>query len=164
MNAPISEIGLQVRQRRRALGLSQERLARLSHLSRVTVNQLETRRLEEIGVSKLAALMDLLGLRLQAEQGRAPERALLMATRSASVSYRTPLSPVAFSKALIAGTLPDTIRPQVATLIDEAPLPVLIAAIEEVARESEVSPQRLWRHLVDWARELRSPRPAWASQ
>ena len=163
MNPPLPEIGLLIRQRRLALGLSQGRLARLSNLSRVTINQLETGKLDEIGVSKLAALMNLLGLRLQADEPRPHARGLLMATRSASVSYRAALNPASFSRALVSGILPSEIKPQVATLLDEAPLSVLVAAVEEVAREADASPRRLWKHLVDWARELGSPRSAWAS-
>jgi transcriptional regulator with XRE-family HTH domain len=158
----LKEIGLCVRQRRQDLGLSQERLARLAALSRATVNQLETGTLVDLGVAKLATLLDLLGLRLQTAAHPRRKRGLLMASRSASVSYKTPIRAHQLGKLLLSGVVPAPLLPHWATFLDEAPLPVLVAAVEEAARRGGVAPKRVWRHLARSARELHSPRPAWA--
>lgn len=161
-NMDLHDLGLQVRARREALGLSQQRLARLAGLSRATINQLETGALKDLGVAKLAALVELLGMRLEASAQPPQRRGLLMASRTASVSYRTPLQAGQLAQALATGELPAAWVPHVATLLDEAPLPLLVSAVEEAAERSKVPPRRIWSHLERWAQQMRSPRRAWA--
>ena len=158
----LRELGDLVRARREVLGLSQQRLARLSGLSRATINQLENGTLVDLGVSKLANLLDLLGLQLEATARKAAApHALRMASRAASVSYRTPISTHQLSQALATGELPPDLIAHVSTFLDEAPLPLVISAVEEAARHEGVPPKRIWQYLTRWAHELRSPRPAW---
>jgi transcriptional regulator with XRE-family HTH domain len=157
----LREIGLRLHERRDALGLSQARLAKLAGLSRATVNQLETGTLVDLGVVKLAALMDLVGLRLEASARAPSRRGLLMASRTASVSYKTPLAAGQLAKALATGDLPAALVPQVATLLDEAPLALVVSAVEEAAARAQVLPKHIWPHLARWARELNSPRQVW---
>ena len=57
----LNEIGQRTRDRREELGLSQARLAKLVGLSRVTINQLETGAIGDLGVSKLLNLLNVLG-------------------------------------------------------------------------------------------------------
>jgi len=155
-------IGQLVQRRRQTLGLSQARLAKLSGLSRATINQLETGTLVDLGAAKLIGLLDLLSLQLDA--GERPHRynALQLASQTASVSYKQVLEPQALAAALVDGELPAHLKPQVAALIDEAPLVLIVAAVEEVASNSSCSAKSLWKHLLQWAHELRSPRSAWA--
>ncbi|MBU0587182.1 MAG: helix-turn-helix domain-containing protein [Gammaproteobacteria bacterium] len=157
----LKELGQRIRNRREALGLSQDRLAKLSGLSRATVNQLETGAIGELGVTKLLALFDLLGLTLDAGTRPARKHALLMASRTASVSYKTSLDPGILAKALVDGALPTAITPHVATLLDEAPLSIIVSAIEEAATRHHVPPKQIWRHLIQWAHDLHSPRQVW---
>jgi transcriptional regulator with XRE-family HTH domain len=156
------QIGRKVRERRAALGLSQLRLARLSGLSRSTVNQLENGVLRDLGVAKLISLLDLLGLSMQARESSPRRHGLAMASRTASVSYRAAMQPLQLARALASGNLPAELVPHVATLLDEAPLPVLTAAVEEAALRCRVQPKRIWQHLSRWAGELGSPRAVWA--
>jgi transcriptional regulator with XRE-family HTH domain len=158
----IAEIGQLVHQRRIALGLSQARLASLSGLSRATINQLETGALVDLGVAKLMALLDVVGLAFHADLPKARLRALQSVSQTASVSYKLALEPAALAAALVDGELPPSITPQIATLLDEAPLALIVAAIEEVAVASKQSPKLLWKHLLQWARDLDSPREVWA--
>lgn len=158
----LGEIGQLVRERREALGLSQGRLARLSGLSRATINQLETGSLMDLGVAKLTTLLDLVGIELEAGVRAHRGNGLQMASRTAGVSYRTPLDAGELARALATGQLPAELMAPVSTLIDEAPLSLLVRAVEEAADRQGVPPKRIWRHLVQWAHELGSPRPAWA--
>lgn len=158
----LHEIGSQVRARRSELGLSQGRLARLGGLSRATINQLEMGTLKDLGVAKLAAVLELVGLQLSVNQGAPSQRSLLMASRTASVSYKTPLRAAQLAQALASGELPPPLVPYVATLLDEAPLPLLVSTVAQAAELSELPPKKIWQNLIRWALELRSPRAAWA--
>jgi transcriptional regulator with XRE-family HTH domain len=162
----LREFGAHVRERRESLGLTQGRLAKLAGLSRATINQLETGTLNDLGVTKLAALMDVVGLRLEvasrAGKAAGPRRSLLKLSRTASVSYKTPLEPGQLTRALVTGELPDALLPHMATLLDEAPLPLVASAVEEAAERGHVPPKRIWRHLERWAQQLHSPRQVWA--
>ncbi len=138
------------------------RLARLAGLSRATINQLENGSLVDLGAAKLIGLLNLMGMDLNA-QSRAPRaQALALLSQTASVSYKTALLPDALASALVGGTLPAALLPQVATLLDEAPLQLIVAGLEEVAERTHTPPKTLWKHLTAWAHELQSPRAAWA--
>ena len=158
----LAEIGHLVHQRRTALGLSQARLAALAGLSRVTINQLETGALVDLGASKLIALLDIVGINLDADTRKGQQHALQSVSQTASVSYKTVLDPESLAAALVDGELPARITPHVATLLDEAPLSLIVAAVEEVAARSQLSPKLLWKHLIAWAHALHSPREVWA--
>lgn len=158
----LANIGQLVHARRTALGLSQARLATMSGLSRATINQLETGSLVDLGAAKLIALLDLLGIRLDAGTHKGHPHALQSVSQSASVSYKTVLDPVVLAAALVDGALPKGITPHIATLLDEAPMSLIVAAVEEVASNSSTSPKLLWKHLLHWAKDLHSPRGVWA--
>jgi transcriptional regulator with XRE-family HTH domain len=158
----LADIGHLVQQRRKALGLSQARLASLAGLSRATINQLESGALADLGAAKLIALLDLVGINLDAGARKGQQHALQSVSQTASVSYKTVLDPKTLAAALVDGELPARITPHVATLLDEAPLSLIVAAIEEVAAQSQSSPKLLWKHLIAWAHALHSPREVWA--
>ncbi len=61
------EIGLKVAVRRIALGLTQDRLAKLCGLSRSTIHHLEAGTLNDLGATKLFSLLSLLGLSMAAQ-------------------------------------------------------------------------------------------------
>jgi len=157
----LSEIGAAIRERREALELSQKSLAKLAGLSRATINQLERGALTDLGVAKLARVLALLGLDLDTRRTRHPARGLLMASRTASVSYRRALDAASLAHALASGEIPPGMEPHLATLLDEAPLRIVVMAVEEAARRERVPPKRIWRNLGRWAAELRSPRRVW---
>jgi transcriptional regulator with XRE-family HTH domain len=156
------DIGHLVHVRRIALGLSQARLAAMSSLSRTTINQLENGALVDLGATKLIALLDLVGINLDAGTRKGQPHALQSVSQTASVSYKTVLDPDILAAALVDGELPARITPHVATLLDEAPLSLIVAAVEEVAAQSQLSPKLLWKHLISWAHALNSPREVWA--
>jgi transcriptional regulator with XRE-family HTH domain len=156
------EIGALVLSRREQLGLTQLQLARLSGLSRATVNQLEGRTLKELGVTKLLVLFDLLGLDMTAGQPKQLRHALQMASQSASVSYKTVMQPKELQTALVSGIVPASLIAHIATFLDEAPLTLLVAAVQEAAQRGRVPMKLIWRHLKQWATEFQSPRAVWA--
>ena len=79
-----------------------------------------------------------------------------------STPYKTVLNPTALAAAMVGGALPIGITPHVATLLEEAPLSLIVAAVEEVASSSGTSPKLLWKHVFHWAKDLQSLRDVWA--
>jgi len=158
----LREIGLKVGQRRTDLGLSQERLAKLCGLSRSTIHHLEKGSLNDLGAAKLLSLLSLLGLDVITQEHTKKHHGLDMASKTASVSYKTKLHSSDLSRSLVSGELPEKIYPYVATLIDEAPLAIIVSAVEEAARENHVAPKLIWKNIDRWAHEMHSPRSVWA--
>ena len=156
------EIGALVQNRREQLGLTQIQLARMSGLSRATVKQLEGGTLKEVGVTKLLVLFDLLGLDMTTWQPRQLRHALQMASQSASVSYKTVMQPKELQTALVSGVVPASLVAHIATFLDEAPLALLVAAVQEAAQHGRVPMKLIWRHLEQWAIEFQSLRLVWA--
>jgi transcriptional regulator with XRE-family HTH domain len=155
-------IGPSVLKRRQELGLTQTALARLAGLSRATVNGLERGSLADLSMGRLGRLLQVMGLRLQWEPQRAPsERALAVAAQTCSVSFSTVLPAQVLAAALVSGVLPQDYRAHMGTLIDEAPLSVVVAAVEAAAVQGGVPAARVWNHIGAWARALRSPRKEW---
>lgn len=160
MNIP--ELGLAVRARREALGLTQQQLAKMAGLSRTTVNLLENGTLSDLGFRKLGSLADLLGIALLAiPRSEPPRHALQSASRSASVSYREKLTPSELAAALATGDIPEGRLAHIATLVDEAPVNLLVSAVEEASYVTSVPSKEIWNHMRRWASDLRSPRQLW---
>ena len=160
----LAAIGTAIRSRRESLGLTQDRLATLADLSRVTVNELENGLVSDLGMSKVMRLLEILGLALNMTTTRSstnkPARnGLKIAARSASVSYRNELPPAALAEAVRSGKIPHGYRAHFATLLDEAPIPVVVRAVEESFLSAV--PKSTWRHIAKWASDFKSTRNVW---
>jgi len=116
----------------------------------------------DLGAAKLIALLDLVGINLDAAMRTGPNHAVRAVSQSASVSYKTLLDPDVLAAAMVDGALPERITPHIATMLDEAPLSLIVAAVEEVASSSSKPPKLLWKHLLHWAHDLQSPRAVWS--
>lgn len=158
-----ASLGAAVRERRDALGLTQDRLAALSGLSRATVNELETGAIKELAFTRLTRVLELVGLGLSLNTEPAPSisnhSALAAVAQSASVSYRLHMPPAELAKALKTGVVAPSFRAHIATLLDEAPVPLIVRAVEEVF--NGVVPKATWRYIARWAAELKSTRLIW---
>ncbi|MBK4734835.1 helix-turn-helix transcriptional regulator [Noviherbaspirillum pedocola] len=154
------EIGRQVEKRRTELQLTQAQLARMAGLSRLTINQLESGRIKDLGVAKLMTLLALLGLELNL-QPHASQRGLFKATVAANVSYEGQLTQERLAEALASGAIPRGYEPHVSAILDEAPLPLVVKAVEEAATQTGVAPKRIWKHLSHWSRTLHLYRTVW---
>lgn len=158
----LSEIGQQIREQRQSLGLTQDQLAKLSELSRTTINQMENGTLVDLGYAKLSNLLSVIGLDLQAQPATGLSHALEVAARTASTSYKNTLAPEKLAEMLASGDAPDEYRPHLMTLLDETPLPVVIKAIQETAQRSPATtPRKMMQHMAKWADELHSYRTVW---
>ena len=157
----LREIGLLVANRRADLGLTQERLAKLGNLSRSTILHLENGSLNDLGVAKLFTLLGLLGLNVSMQGQHVKQSALEAASQTASVSYKNKLSSSELAKSLISGKISKSNCPYMATLLDEAPLPLIVSAVEEASKVSNIPPKVIWKNIHRWANEMHSPREAW---
>lgn len=153
----LSDLGLAIRSHRQANGLTQAELAERAQLSRTTVNQLENGVFPDIGVRKLVALLNILGQDLEVvarKSGPTPDF-LRMAATSASVGYRTPLTPEGLAQIVLSGKVPTKFRPHLRALLDEAPVSVLEGLIDDLA--SGRKRIRIQRNLSALAAEVGSP-------
>lgn len=154
----VEELGVLLRQARSDIGLSQGDLARMSGLSRQTINYAEQGRVG-LGADSLLDVMGLLGIRF--ERSSEDERALALLARTASVSYRETLPAPTLLKVLRDGVLPDRWLPHIATLLDEAPGDLLLRGVREVAHRSGRPPQEIWRNAQELAKQTASTHPRW---
>lgn len=158
----LTEIGEKIKEQRLALGLTQEQLSRLAQLSRTTINQLENGTLSDLGYSKLAHLLGILGLNLEAQPVKGLQHGLSVAARSASTSYREALSPDGLATILRSGQLPSKYYPHLMVLLDETPLPVVLKAVREAVELAPGATSRqVMQNISKWAKELHAHRAVW---
>lgn len=123
-----------IRTRCDALGLS------LAHAQRlVTVAQ--------TGYADTQALLWVLGLDFSTLAPLAPRRWLWMAAQTASVSYRETLTPEALTLILTTGSVPAAFSSHVLHLLDEAPIQLVVMAVEQAAQQSEVPIATIWHNV-----------------
>jgi len=150
------DIGHAIQIRRTELGLSQVQLAHLSGLSRQTLVGLENGTLSDLGFNRVGQVTAVLGLdspKLDT-QTRRKKRGLWMAAKTASVSYAQELAPEALEQALASGEVPAPFAPHLTQLLDEAPVPVVVMAVEEAASHTHQPPKQVWRNVAKLARSL----------
>lgn len=157
----VALLGNAIRRKRIELGLTQQQLADMAALSRQTLNGIEHGHVN-VTVDTLGRLLDVLGLTLEVadpEQKRGrPPRAVWMAAKGASTSYSGELTPMALEQALITGQVPDELQPQIAQILDEAPLQLVTKMVAEVASRHDRKPTDIWKNLRRMARELMATR------
>ncbi len=137
----------------------------MSGLPRQTVASLENESLESLEVSRVDQVTSVLGLSsapLSALQ-RSKKRGLWMAAKTASISYASELTPDTLSAALVSGEIPKQFVPHLVHLLDEAPVPIVVMAVEETATLAQVPPKAVWRSVAKLAKTLAVHRQAlWA--
>lgn len=154
----IQEIGHRIRQVRLGLGWTQARLAASAGLSRTTLNQLESGLFPDLGVKKLQALLEPLGLALSVEEApkARPQDFIRMACTTASVSYRNELTEDELVRVLLTGKVPPGKRPHLRALFDEAPPSLLNGLVEQVGHWAKRG--RVENNLVAIARDAGAAR------
>ncbi len=117
----------------------------------------------DLGIAKVTELLDLLGLVLDAHQ---PDHSNLnvirMAGETASVSYKESLTPNELILALATGEIPSNRAAHFSTLMDEAPLSLIVSSVEMAALKTTVPTKQIWKHISQWTRDFQPPRKCWA--
>lgn len=171
MSSPIFELSTAVRTRRSDMGLTQIALATLSGLSRATVNQVEKGTIKDLSLTRAARLLEVIGLSVaiatprprpaSREQEKEKGQALDIAARTASVSFKTPVSATHLREALTSGTPAPAFLPHVYALLDEAPVSLLASVVEQLHREEDVERAQVWKRMRELAHRLKSRREIW---
>ena len=149
-------LGRAIRLRREALGLSQARLASLAHLSRATINGLESGS-TDLGIAKVLTIARILDLSLGfIDESSRHGGWLETAAASASVSYRKPMPAAVLARAIRTGSVDEEYKAHMATFLDEASPAILVRAVAGAFPGSV--PKSAWRNVVKLARATMSSR------
>ncbi len=154
----LQELGHELRAARRAQSLTQARLAASTGISRETLNLLENGLVRELGVRKILALLEKLGLDLAIEQRERPRRPdyVRMACITANVSFKSALTEDELIHALLTGKVPAQREAHLRTLLDEAPSELLQGLVTEAGRW--MSRKKLERNLRRLAQDVHASR------
>lgn len=165
--AILHELSTIVKRQRSEMGLSQERLAELSGLSRATINELETGKLTNLSLTRAERLANTLGfglgmtgVRTARSDSNMPD-ALETAALSGSISYGERISAAALRHALLTGVVPPQQIAQLRAILDEAPLGVLSAAAAQIEAEDKVARRATWQRMRQLAGAIACARPLW---
>lgn len=156
----IYEVGKAVSARRLAVGLTQQRLAKLAGLSRQTVHQLEAGTIRDLSFKRTVNLLRIVGLNFGpiSVNAREKKRGLWMAAKNASVSYRGELTSDQLQQALATGQVPANHKSYLLHFLDETPLPIVVMAVEETAHLEGIAPTHIWACIAQLASQLGSTR------
>lgn len=154
----IHELGQAIRNARRARNLTQARLAKIVGISRETLNLLESGLVRDLGIRKVLAVLEELGLALTVEPVSRPRRPnyLRMACTSANVSFKSALTEDELVHALVTGKVPAGREPHLRSLFDEAPTTLLKGLAEEAAKW--IRPGKLEKNLERLAHDTGASR------
>jgi transcriptional regulator with XRE-family HTH domain len=143
----IQDLAQEIRRARVSRGLTQARLAEEVGLSRETLSLLENGRVPDLGVRKVLAVLEKLGLDMTVEADHEPRRRdyVRMACITASVSFKAALTEDELIHALVTGKVPAKRSPHLRTLLDEAPATLLNGLVAEAARWTK--PGKLEKNL-----------------
>jgi hypothetical protein len=125
-----------------------------SGLSRETLNRLEMGTFPDLGARKLQALLENVGLILSIQSApRTRQRDFIrLATTTASVSFKVPLTEAELIRALLSGKVPAGKRPHIRLLLEEASPSLMRGLLREVSRWTK--PGRLEKSLAVIAKDV----------
>jgi transcriptional regulator with XRE-family HTH domain len=132
----IHELGQAIRNARRARNLTQAQLAKTAGISRETLNLLESGLVRDLGIRKVLAVLEELGLALTVElvsRSRQPNY-LRMACTSANVSFKSALTEDELVHAIVTGKVPAGRAAHLRSLFDEAPADLLKGLAEDAGK------------------------------
>ncbi|MFX1767923.1 helix-turn-helix domain-containing protein [Paraburkholderia sp. A1RI-2L] len=149
MAMDIKSLGKLVSERRRTLGLTQQRLARMAQQSPRAIQTLEAGT-NDLGFERVAKVMEVLGLAFVPTPNK-PKRALWMAAKNASVSYRGELTQEMLERTLATAEVPSGFEAHVGHFLDESPLDYVVMAVQEAAQQEHRPPTEIWANVTKLA-------------
>jgi transcriptional regulator with XRE-family HTH domain len=149
----LQELGRAIRLARTAQGLTQAQLAADAGVSRNTLNRVENGVFPDLGVRKVEAILERLGMKLK-PVGLKQEKPdfVGMACATASVSLKEPLAPQELVQAMLSGKVPTGKEAHLITLLDEGPPVLLDGLVAQVG--SWVKPGKVNKNLQELARSV----------
>jgi transcriptional regulator with XRE-family HTH domain len=157
----IYAIGAIIKKERLACGLSQKALAEASHISRVTLVNLEKGKVGDIGAVKLAQIARNVGVPLFSS-GKKMDF-LKITLSNLNTSYKKTMSASDLEKLMLNGKIPPGLEGQVLQLIDETPTSLVAGAVKQLAAKKNVQAKQVWKNLAQIAAEVQTPNKFWSS-
>lgn len=158
------ELAWLVKQRCDEIGLTPEQLAALSGAPIAVVRQLLEAKGEDLRISLAERVANAVGLSvgvigLRRRHGDAG--AAVIASRTASTSFKEQIPPDAVSQALSTGHAPANYQPHLRTLLEEAPLGLLADLAHELHELRGTPPSQTWQQMRSMASALGCLRDIW---
>jgi transcriptional regulator with XRE-family HTH domain len=155
----ILTIGAIIKKHRTACGLSQKALAEASHVSRVTIVNLERGKVGDIGAIKLSEIAEIIGIPMFST-GKKMDF-IKMTVSNINTSYKTSMKVADLEKFMLSGKTEPGYEGQVMHLIDETPISLVAGAIKKLAENKSINAKMVWKNLARVATEIKSPNKFW---
>jgi transcriptional regulator with XRE-family HTH domain len=155
----ILTIGAIIKKERTACGLSQKALAAASHVSRVTIVNLEKGKVGDIGAIKLSEIADIIGTPMFSPGKKMDFIKITLG--NINTSYKKAMSASDLEKLMQSGKIEPGIEGQVMHLIDETPISIVAGAIKQLASKKNLNAKLMWKNLAHVATEIKSPNKFW---
>lgn len=155
----ILTIGAIIKKERTACGLSQKALAEASHVSRVTIVNLERGKVGDISAIKLSEIAENVGVPMFSA-GKAMDF-IKVTLANINTSYKKSMSVSDFEKFMLSGKIQPGLEGQVMHLIDETPTSLVAGAVKQLSAKKSINAKLLWKNLAHVATEIKSPNKFW---
>lgn len=157
----ILTIGAIVKNGRTACGLSQKALAVASHVSRVTIVNLERGKVGDIGAIKLSEITDIIGTPMFSTGMKMDF--IKVTLGNINTSYKNTMSISELEKFMLSGKIQPGLEGQVMHFIDETPTSLVAGAVKQLCANNHVNAKLIWKNLANVAGEIKSPNKFWAA-
>jgi len=157
----ISTIGSIIKRERMACGLSQKALAQASHVSRVTIVNLENGKVGDIGAVKLSEIAEVIGTPIFATANKIDF--IKITLNNINTSYKRLMTEVDLENLMLTGKIQLGYEGQVMHLVDETPISMIAGAVKQLASNKNINAKLLWKNLAKIASEIKSPNKFWKS-
>ncbi|WP_036300113.1 helix-turn-helix domain-containing protein [Methylotenera sp. L2L1] len=157
----ILTIGTIIKKARVACGLSQKALAEASHVSRVTIVNLEKGKVGDIGAIKLSEIAETLGTPMFSTGEKMDFVKITLS--NINTSYKNSMSASDLEKFMLSGKIQPGFEGQVMHLIDETPTSLVAGAIKQLSAKRNVNAKSVWKNLAHVATEIKSPNKFWSA-
>jgi transcriptional regulator with XRE-family HTH domain len=155
----ILTIGAIIKKGRTACGLSQKALAEASHVSRVTIVNLEKGKVGDIGAIKLSEIAEIIGTPMFSTGKKMDFVKITLS--NINTSYKKPMSASDLEKFMLSGKIQPGFEGQVLHLIDETPTSLVAGAVKQLAAKKNINAKLVWKNLAHIATEIKSPNKFW---
>lgn len=156
----ISMIGAIIKKEREACGLTQKALAMASHVSRVTIVNLENGKVGDIGAVKLSEILENVGTSLFS-RGKKVD-AIKITLGNITTSYKVAMSVTDLEKFMLSGKIQPGLEGQVLHLIDETPTSLVAGIVKQIAAKKNIKAKLLWKNMAKVAADIKSPNKFWS--
>lgn len=155
----ILTIGAIIKKERVACGLSQKALAEASHVSRVTIVNLEKGKVGDIGAIKLAEIAENVGTAIFSTGKKMDFVKITLS--NINTSYKKSMSVSDLEKFMLSGKIQPGLEGQVMHLLDETPTSLVAGAIKQLSTKKSINAKLAWKNLAHVATEIKSPNKFW---